>query len=135
VASGRKLITVGDVVTANALRFGLRPWAAIVDGRAMRKPLPNALKAPWRRRLVLRNPPGTISDEAWAIVGSAVREGDTLVLVDGEEDLLALLAIALGPEGAIVIYGQPGRGVVLVEVGEDSKKSVRDIIKKMKRAL
>jgi len=133
VASGRKLITVGDVVTANALKFGLRPWAAIVDGRAMRKPLPNALKAPWRRRLVLRNPPSTISDEAWAIVGSAVREGDTLVLVDGEEDLLALLAISLGPEGAVVIYGQPGRGVVLVEINDSSKKMVGDIIKRMKK--
>ena len=123
------------MVTANALRFGLEPWAAIVDGRAMRKPLPSYPKPPLRRKLVLYNPPGTISDEAWAIVGSAVREGNTLVLVDGEEDLLALLAIALGPEEAIVIYGQPGRGVVLVEINENSKRLVRDIIKKMKKAL
>ena len=123
------------MVTANALRFGLRPWAAIVDGRAMRRPLPPSPKPSLRRRLVLHNPPGTISDEAWAIVGSAVREGDTLVLVDGEEDLLALLAIALGPEEAIIIYGQPGRGVVLVEINENSKKAVRDIIKKMRKAL
>lgn len=133
LSGDRKLITVGDVVTANALRAGLSPWASIVDGRAMRKPLPGGyLRSSWRRRLSLRNPPGTISREAWGVVGDAIREGSTLVVVEGEEDLLALLAILLAPEGSLVVYGQPGEGVVVVEVDEASKEMVRGILGSMR---
>ena len=133
---GRKLITVGDVVTANALKFGLRPWAAIIDGRAMRKPLEEALRArdTWGRVLRLVNQPGTISEEAWSVVGSAIRSGDTLVLVDGEEDLLTLVAVLCAPEGSAVIYGQPGEGVVLVEVSRAVKEAFRELVASMRPA-
>ena len=129
----RKLITVGDVVTANALRAGLKPWAAIIDGRAMRKPLAGQLPlSRWGLRLKVANPPGTISREAWSVVGMAVREGDALVLVDGEEDLLALVAVLCAPEGAVVLYGQPGEGVVLVEVSKAVKELCREIVASMR---
>ena len=133
----RKLITVGDVVTANALRAGLKPWAAVIDGRAMRKPAEASelARGPWSKRLRLVNHPGTISEDAWSTVGTAVREGDTLVLVEGEEDLLALVAVLCAPEGAVVLYGQPGEGVVLVEVNAMMKQICREIVASMKRVM
>jgi len=130
---GRLVITVGDVVTSNALKHGLRPWAAIVDGKAMRRPVAEELPlASWSKRLRVMNPPSTISEDAWSAVGMAVREGDTLVLVEGEEDLLALVAILCAPEGAVVLYGQPGEGVVLVEVNAAAKALCRELITSMR---
>lgn len=130
---GRKVITVGDIVTSNALRHGLELWAAVIDGRAMRKPLrERAAGAPWSRRLRITNPPGTISSEAWSAIGMAVREGRTLVEVNGEEDLLALVAVLCAPEGSVVLYGQPGEGVVVVEVSSRAKAFCREVIKRMK---
>jgi len=131
----RKLITVGDVVTSNALRFGLKPWVAIVDGKAMRRPVEGTqeLQVAWDRVLRLSNQPSTISGEAWSTIGSALRSGDTLVLVDGEEDLLTLVAVLCAPEGSVVIYGQPGEGVVLVEVSSSTKKAFREIVSSMRQ--
>jgi len=131
---GRKLITVGDVVTSNAIRHGLRPWMAIVDGRAMRKPLAEDPTSglEWRRRFKLVNPPSTISEEAWGTVGEALRIGHSLVQVEGEEDLLTLVAVLCAPEGSVVLYGQPGEGVVLIEVDKAVKRAFRDLVASMR---
>ena len=134
ILGGRKLITVGDVVSKNALEHGLRPWVAVVDGRAMRRPLGRALRGDegWGHVLRLSNQPGTISGEAWSTIGEAVRKGHSLVIVDGEEDLLALVAVLCAPEGSVVLYGQPGEGVVLIEVDRAVKKAFRDIVASMR---
>ena len=39
-----------------------------------------------------------------------------VLLVDGEEDLATLPAVLAAPDGASVVYGQPGEGMVLVTV-------------------
>ena len=43
------------------------------------------------------NPAGMIDTDAWKMVDEAVRIGDSLVVVDGEEDLLTLVAILASP--------------------------------------
>ena len=53
------------------------------------------------------------------------------VQVDGEEDLMAIIAIVIAPRGSVVLYGQPGVGVVAVEVGPGSKSRSRTILRKM----
>jgi len=39
-----------------------------------------------------------------------------LIVVDGEEDLAVLPCVITAPPGTVVLYGQPGEGVVLCEV-------------------
>ena len=51
--------------------------------------------------------------------------------VRGEEDLLALVCIALAPDGAIVAYGQPGEGAVIVRVDPSTRGRVHDILRRM----
>ena len=78
------------------------------------------------------NPAGTITDEAYQTVGKAVNfPGRTKVLVDGEEDLLTLVAVLSAPDGSIVVYGQPRTGIVIVSVSEDTKKKFRKIVDRM----
>jgi len=135
-AGGRRLITVGDVVTRNALKHGLKPWVAIVDGRAMRRPLPGRPEelGGWERVLRLVNHPGTISGDAWGVVGEAIRKGRSLVVVKGEEDLLTIVAVLCAPEGSVVLYGQPGEGVILIEVSRAVKKAFRALVASMRPA-
>ena len=110
------IITVGDVATKTLLDAGVTPSLAIIDGKVGRKPYSEALKCLTRSHLgkqgetfiKLQSGPGYISDEALeAIRGSFTKTKAMVIIVDGEEDLLALPVIAYAPVGARVYYGQP----------------------------
>ena len=81
-----------------------------------------------------RNEAGMIDLLAWNAVAEAIEKGDSAVLVDGEEDLLTLVAVAVAPKGSLVVYGQPGEGIVLVRVTEGKKGEIEAIIDGMQRA-
>ena len=51
--------------------------------------------------------------------------------MDGEEDLLALAAVLFAPFGSMVVYGQPKQGIVVIDVTEDSKRRIHDIVERM----
>ncbi len=53
--------------------------------------------------------------------------------MDGEEDLLTLVAILVAPAGSIVAYGQPEIGIVLVRISEDKKDEIQALIDRMKK--
>ena len=53
------------------------------------------------------------------------------VMVEGDEDLMAMLAIAMAPVSAMVFYGQPGVGVVAVKANAVSKSKNREILSQM----
>ena len=42
--------------------------------------------------------------------------GPTVIDVEGEEDLSPILLILLCPLGAVIMYGQPGEGIVVRRV-------------------
>jgi uncharacterized protein (UPF0218 family) len=54
------------------------------------------------------------------------------VVVDGEEDLATLPALVAAPTGASIVYGQPGEGMVLVEVDLTSTDRARDLLSRMR---
>jgi len=128
-----KLISVGDVVSNNMLEQGIRPDVLIVDNQVMRERItPIQVKA--SQTLSLKNPAGTLTEEAWIVVAEALRaKRQTKVLVEGEEDLLTLVAVMCAPENSLVIYGQPHKGIVAVKVTEQKKKHIRQIVNAMPR--
>lgn len=117
-------VTVGDRTTERLLGWGLRVDLQIVDGaerRERRAPPPLPAGTALKR---CRNPAGSVSDEALEAVRSALLLGAPVrLLVEGEEDLLALPACAFAPAGASVFYGQPGEGMVAVRAGEARRKT------------
>jgi uncharacterized protein (UPF0218 family) len=126
-----KIVAVGDRVSGNILKSGLRLDLAIVDNKVRRKPI-KPLKISVDRTLHVSNPAGTLTDEACQAIKKAVsQEGRVKVSVEGEEDLLALAAVQAAPEGSLVVYGQPKRGIVIIFVTDDSKKRVQAIIDRM----
>ncbi len=110
-----ELVCIGDVVSRYCVRARPRGLVAVVDGATMREPGIEPPGGSWSLVVLVSNHRGTISPEARSLVCGLSREprGWSLVLVDGEEDLLALPAIECS--GAPVVYGLPGVGGVVVE--------------------
>jgi hypothetical protein len=125
------IISVGDALSEALLKRGIFPKVLIVDYKVMRRPTA-PLVAEGYETFPLRNGSGTISDEAWVAVESAVaRDNKVKVVVEGEEDLLTLVAIISAPESSAVVYGQPHEGMVVVEVTSEKKKETEKIVEAM----
>lgn len=131
--AGRPVIAVGDVVTAHLRSAGHRPAVALVDGRTERSPVDEdvADRLGDADRSVA-NPAATLTAELLAALADAVaRDEPTTIDVDGEEDLAAVPAVLVAPDGAAVVYGQPGEGMVLVEVDEDARAVARHLFDRL----
>ncbi len=128
-----KIISVGDVVSDNMIKHNILPQVLVVDNRVMRETIKPIL-ADVDRTLHVKNPPGTLTDEAWLVMQEAMEGSQrTRVLVDGEEDLITLVAVLCAPEGSLVVYGQPHEGIVVVKVTDQMKEVVRGIVEAMER--
>lgn len=127
----RRLILVGDTISRNAIQSGIKPDVIIIDHKEMRE---EAVDFTYDRARVFRtiNEPATISLLAWQAVAEAIEKGDSVVLVEGEEDLLTLVAILVAPVGSIVAYGQPGKGIVLVRISPEKKDEIQSQIDLMR---
>jgi len=127
------IISVGDVVSESMIKHHILPQVLVVDNKVMREPItPISINAD--RNIQVKNPPGTIMDETWIVMEEAVQGNRrTKVLIDGEEDLLALVAIFCAPIGSLVVYGQPKEGIVAVKVTEDKKEEIHEFVEAMEK--
>ncbi|MXV61329.1 DUF359 domain-containing protein [Natronorubrum sp. JWXQ-INN-674] len=127
------LIAVGDVVTYHFLRAGHPPDVAVVDERTKRQTVDEEIRETVTESTHLEavNPPAEISAEVIeALLEGIAREEPTTILVEGEEDLIALPAIVAAPEGASVVYGQPDEGMVHVTVTDDHRAEMRALLER-----
>jgi len=125
------IISVGDVVSENMAKHGILTNLAIIDNRVMRHPRkPVMLRV--NQTIQVKNPSGTITDEAWLAVKEALKQKQLVkIVVDGEEDLLALVALLHAPLNALVVYGQPYEGIVAVKVTLQKRQKARRIMEAM----
>jgi uncharacterized protein (UPF0218 family) len=127
----KKVVAVGDATTERLVRFGIVPDVAVIDGkeRRLRRTYPTNYPA---KELKCRNLAGTISKDAVKILQEALKTvPPTRVTVEGEEDLLALPAIALAPEGSTILYGQPLEGLVVVKITLAKQKQAKDLMERI----
>ncbi|KYH26048.1 hypothetical protein HAPAU_11390 [Halalkalicoccus paucihalophilus] len=130
------LIAVGDVVAYHFERIGRTPDVAVVDGLTERDAVDpevaDTLEASGARRLEATNPAAALSASMVRALREAVESEEPVAIdVEGEEDLVTLPALALAPEGASVVYGQPGEGMVHVRVDEATRERARDLLERM----
>jgi GTP-dependent dephospho-CoA kinase len=125
------VVTVGDRVTETLEQVGRTPDVHVIDGverRSRREPP----KVPFARLVEVKNPAGTLTQAAVQGMRKAFAgKKPVRVKVEGEEDLMAMLAVVMAPMSALVFYGQPGVGVVAVKVNSSSKTRSRAILAKM----
>ena len=131
------IIAVGDMVTYHLQEAGHVPDVALVDGRTERTAVDDDIVdsfSGFDREVTLENPPATLTAALLTELQDAIAradEGTTLIRVDGEEDLATLPALVAAPAGASIVYGQPGEGMVLVEVARASTDRARDLLSRM----
>ncbi len=129
------IIAVGDMVTLTLANAGYPVALAVFDYKTKRWEERDFRwhldKLPGDRARA-RNPPATITKELWTELERAILKvnngGRVLLEVDGEEDLAAIPAILLAPEGAKVLYGMPDRGIVVVLVDKRHRRMARRLL-------
>jgi len=125
------VITVGDRTTEKMIEFGLIPSLQIIDSkekRAKREPpkLANATE------LTVDNPAAEITPQSMDIIKQAfTMQPPVRISVNGEEDLLVIPVCVYAPENAIVMYGQPNEGLVIVKVNPEIRNKTQKLLDSM----
>jgi GTP-dependent dephospho-CoA kinase len=127
------IISVGDVVSKNLHQNKLHPQLTIIDNISLRDQKTVPPEAHGEESVSIKNPQGTITEEAIAAIQNALSKGvHTHIVVDGEEDLLTLITVLYAPKNSFVIYGQPHSGIVVVKVTDQKKGQVQEFLNAMK---
>lgn len=122
-----RVTAVGDVVSRETLAAGIPVDLRIVDHISMRRPT-ISFNVNARKTYHVKNPPGVITQDSWQAIKKAMREREVVIYVEGEEDLLTLPCIAESPDNALVLYGQPSKGLVVVKVNPPARTRASDIL-------
>lgn len=124
----KKVVTVGDATTERLVSLGITPDVAVIDGKERRAKRSHASNYS-AREFKCANPAGTISNEAVKVLQDALKAKPVVrVLVEGEEDLLALPVFTMAPEGSAVLYGQPLEGLVVVKITRAKQRQAKDLM-------
>ena len=124
-----KMITVGDVVSLTMRRNGIRPILSVYDGYTERCEMTDfAALVEGEEKEVVANPAGTITDELDEAVRNALTAGTTdLIRVEGEEDLALMPCILHAPEGTEIVYGWPGKGMMVITTDGTIRKRIEEL--------
>lgn len=128
------IVAVGDIVAASCVEKGRQADISVIDGKTRRHILSPDYAAIFSKseKKETINPAGTITQAAAKCLQSmfatyAESRKRQLLIVDGEEDLLAIPAILLSPLQSVVLYGQFDKGIIVVHVSEQNKKRVQNL--------
>jgi uncharacterized protein (UPF0218 family) len=122
------IITVGDRTTEKMINFDLIPSLQIIDGqekREKREPpkLENATE------LTVDNPAAQITSQSISVIKKAfTMQSPVRIFVNGEEDLLVLPVCVNAPENAVVLYGQPHEGLVIVKITTEIRNKAQSLL-------
>lgn len=132
-------IAVGDIIVDSMLKSGIEPDIKIIDFRSRRKKIKGTLfykDSLSRGQSFFMNKPGTINLKTARklkeiIQKTIFKKQKSWLVVDGEEDLLALPAILFAPLNSLVLYGHWQYGVIAVKITEEIKIKAFNLLKKI----
>ena len=125
------IITVGDRTTEKMIEFGLIPSLQIIDGQEKRakREHPKLANA---TELIVDNPAAEITPQSIDIIKKAfTMQSPVRLCVNGEEDLLVIPVCIYAPENAIVLYGQPNEGLVIVKITPEIRNKTQKLLNSM----
>ena len=126
------VITVGDRTTEKMIEYGITPSLQIIDGfeKRQKREFP---KLGNESELKIDNPAAGITLQSIKIIKKAFEMTAPIRLtVNGEEDLLVLPVCIHAPKNSVVLYGQPNKGLVLVEITTEIRNKVQTLLDMMK---
>ena len=122
------VISVGDRTTEKMIDFGLIPSLQIIDGQEKRekRKLP---KLEDITELIVENPAAEITSQSMSVIKKAfTSQPPVRLFVIGEEDLLVLPVCVYAPENAVVLYGQPNEGLVIVKITSEIRNKAQTLL-------
>jgi uncharacterized protein (UPF0218 family) len=122
------IVTVGDRISHFLNEYGIKVDVIIIDHKEKRKPYQSTSGIVSKNIIKVSNQPGYIESGAWKAVSQALKLGETIITIDGEEDLLVLVVASLAPTKTLIFYGQPDVGVVIVKVTDEFKRYIKEEI-------
>jgi len=126
------IITVGDRTTEKMIDFDLIPSLQIIDGLEKRIKR-DIIKLGNAFELKIDNPAAEITLESIEIIKKAFTMNSPIRLtVNGEEDLLVLPVCIHAPENSVILYGQPNKGLVLVQITTEIRNKAQALLDLMK---
>jgi len=122
------LITVGDRTTEKMINFDLVPSLQIIDGQEKREKR-EPPKSQFTTELTVDNPTAEITFQSISAIKKAfTMKSPVRIFVNGEEDLLVLPVCIHAPDNAVVMYGQPHEGLVIVEITAEIRNKVQTLL-------
>lgn len=131
IPAGSFIISVGDATTEKLIKYGIIPSLQIVDGveKRIKRDMPSGNVT---TILNCVNPPAEITIESVKTIKKAFQSTKPIrIIVNGEEDLLVLPVVVYAPENAIVLYGQPNEGLVIVSINPLIRNKAQSIMDSM----
>jgi hypothetical protein len=130
-----RLVCVGDECSSFFLKNDAKPELIIYDFKVKRQPVGEEMKAALEaapgKLVKVKNDAGTINTPMEGAVKRGLEGKLARILVDGEDDLAALVALMHAEDGTLIVYGQPDEGVVLTESREETRNKARWMYAKM----
>jgi len=129
------IIAVGDMVSKNIAEHHIPVHILVIDNKILREDI-EPVQVEAKTTLQVNNPAGTLTPEAWTAFREALKKTKPVkVLVEGEEDLFTLVAVALAPDKSLVVYGQPNQGLVAATIDKEARRKVQLILDAMQPAV
>lgn len=126
------LVAVGDVTVRTLLNVGIVPELALLDGQTKRQRLDDGQRvdlAAFNTVVEAENPAGVLTPSLLAAIRQGLAaDASVAIVVDGEEDLAPLFVHLLAPVNTVVMYGQPGQGVVVQPSHLETKQRCRRLL-------
>lgn len=127
------VVSIGDVVSKNMHLSSVHPQITVIDNISLRSQTELPPEAHGESTIRVDNPQGTITVEAIEAIKTALAKKEHVhIIVNGEEDLLTLIAVLYAPDNAFIVYGQPRCGIVVVNVTPEQKEHVKEFLNQMK---
>lgn len=129
-----QIAVVGDTTLSTFIKQEIAFNVGVYDEVAQRKPTNvvldslNGKKNTKYTHKCIANKAGEISHSAVEVLKKTIKKPLQLIKVSGEEDLLVIPLALLMPLQSVIFYGQPGAGMVMIEVTEKSKENIAQVI-------
>jgi uncharacterized protein (UPF0218 family) len=130
----KRMITVGDVVSLTVRRNGIVPVLSIYDGMTERHEITGFADLVETQGLevkVVSNPAGEVTDGLVDAIKQSIQGKPQIIRVEGEEDLALMPCILYAPDGYEIVYGWPGKGMMLVTTDGIVREQIEQLWKEM----
>ncbi len=133
-----KIVAVGDMVSQDCNKLHLNQKLSVVDFTVQRKKIFRKIQELGfhgsETVLPAKNPQSHITPSLFTAIMQAIalfsQDNQIVMVVDGEEDLAVIPLVLALPLDFVIVYGQPGEGIVRLPITLEAKNYAYMLLQK-----